>query len=213
MRFRPLLLILLLALAPATAHAWALGDTLTTIWKPLPNLPALVRPGDTLTVWANAPGAADRLERDADVRRLLGAARPVGGGYDASRVRWELGFLVPSGVPEEVYDLVAAIGARRRPTRAGTRSRCCRRSAPTTTSRRSPTRTCRRTRSRRRGRRVHGGGHVGLPGLRRGDRAISNLIHPEFILHTGDLVNEGELEDYLQMYEMSRAQGSAVAAR
>src|SRR5262249_27603300 len=33
-----------------------------------------------------------------------------------------------------------------------------------------------------------------------------NLIHPEFILHTGDLVNEGELEEYLAMYEMSRAQ-------
>ena len=36
-----------------------------------------------------------------------------------------------------------------------------------------------------------------------------NLIHPEFILHTGDLVNEGELEEYLGMYEMGRAQADA----
>jgi hypothetical protein len=34
-----------------------------------------------------------------------------------------------------------------------------------------------------------------------------NVIHPEFILHSGDLVNEGELEEYLGMYEMGRAQG------
>jgi hypothetical protein len=38
-------------LAPAEARAWAWGDTLTTIWKPLPNLPQLARPGDTLQVW------------------------------------------------------------------------------------------------------------------------------------------------------------------
>jgi hypothetical protein len=32
-----------------------------------------------------------------------------------------------------------------------------------------------------------------------------NLIHPEFVLHTGDFINEGELEEYLGMYEMGRA--------
>ena len=26
-----------------------------------------------------------------------------------------------------------------------------------------------------------------------------NIIHPQFIIHTGDLVNEGELEEYLGM--------------
>src|SRR5262245_503277 len=30
-------------------------DTLRVIWKPLATLPALVRPGDLLTVWATAP--------------------------------------------------------------------------------------------------------------------------------------------------------------
>jgi hypothetical protein len=33
-----------------------------------------------------------------------------------------------------------------------------------------------------------------------------NVVHPEFVIHTGDLVNEGELEEYLGMYEMGRAQ-------
>jgi hypothetical protein len=40
-----------------------------------------------------------------------------------------------------------------------------------------------------------------------------NLIHPEFILHTGDLVNEGELEDWLAMYEMSRAKAALSRLR
>src|SRR5262249_3286895 len=30
-------------------------DTLRVIWKPLATIPEFVRPGDTLTVWANAP--------------------------------------------------------------------------------------------------------------------------------------------------------------
>jgi hypothetical protein len=46
------LVIALSAVSPA--HAWTYGDTLTTIWRPLPNLPAFSRPGDTFTVWANA---------------------------------------------------------------------------------------------------------------------------------------------------------------
>ena len=40
-----------------------------------------------------------------------------------------------------------------------------------------------------------------------------NLIHPEFIIHTGDFVNEGELEEYLAMYEMGRAQGMLTRLR
>jgi hypothetical protein len=33
------------AATPASAYTY--GDTLTVIWKPLPNLPAFARPGDT----------------------------------------------------------------------------------------------------------------------------------------------------------------------
>src|SRR5437764_1274611 len=40
-----------------------------------------------------------------------------------------------------------------------------------------------------------------------------NLIHPEFILHTGDLVNEGELEEYYSDYEMGRALGMVYRLR
>src|SRR5690349_19445499 len=110
----------LLTAAPAARRAeatpWTWGDTLTTILRPLPNLPALVRPGvDTLVVWASAPPTvtgwqAQLLYGDTYPPPL----EPVGGGYVANRNRWELKFYVPQvvglgyggGVPELVYDLV-----------------------------------------------------------------------------------------------------------
>jgi len=207
MRFRPPLLLLLLALSPAPAHAWALGDTLTTIWKPLPNLPALVRPGDTLTVWANAPGSATGWSAGLGYGSYSAALVPVSGGYDASRARWELGFVVPSGVPEEVYDLVVQSNA-----------------TPTDTSRHSvkvlpafrtdyyfaqisDTHLPSHTFSTPAGSGFTTADTSGFPDFNAVIEDL-NLIHPEFILHTGDLVNEGELEDYLQMYEMSRAQAA-----
>jgi len=44
--------------AAGSASAYTYGDTLTLIWKPLPNLPSFVRPGESFTVWANAPSSA-----------------------------------------------------------------------------------------------------------------------------------------------------------
>ena len=41
---------LTLGLAASSAHAWTYGDTLTTIMRPLPNLPALVQRGSAFTV-------------------------------------------------------------------------------------------------------------------------------------------------------------------
>lgn len=59
---RPRILALLIALAtfaaPRPASALAYGDTLTTIMRPLPNLPALVQRGHAFTVWALAPSGA-----------------------------------------------------------------------------------------------------------------------------------------------------------
>src|SRR5262249_10195373 len=38
--------VAVLALMAKSAHGYTYGDTLTTIWRPLPNLPAMARPGD-----------------------------------------------------------------------------------------------------------------------------------------------------------------------
>ena len=198
-----LVLIALAALLPSAAHAWTYGDTLTTIWRPLPSLPALARPDDSFTVWANAPNTTTGWKATLNWAGLSVPATLTGGGYQAGKVRWELSFRVPSGTPEAIYDLVltsdstaadtskhsvkvlrafqsdyyfAQISDTHLPTHAF--------STPT------------------------GGINVSdTTGVADFDALIDdlNLLHPEFILHTGDLVNEGELEEYLGMYEMGRA--------
>jgi len=197
--------------APTQAHAWAWGDTLTTVWKPLPNLPQLARPGDTVQVWANAPQSATGWLATLAYGDLEIALPAAGGGWQATRQRWELGFVVPPGTPEEVYDLVLAADATAPDT--------SRHSVKVLPAYRpdfyfaqiSDTHLPEHTFS------TPGAGFSvadtsGFPDFN-AVAADLNLIHPEFILHTGDLVNEGELEDWLAMYEMSRAKAALSRLR
>ena len=205
------LLFAIALLAPGQAHAWAWGDTLTTIWKPLPNLPQLARPGDTVQVWANAPSGASGWTATLIYGDVSVALPAAGGGYVAGRQRWELGFLVPGGTPEEMYDLVLASGATPPDT-----SRHSVKVLPTyradfyfaqISDTHLPTHAFS----------TPGGGFSVADTSAFPDfnavAADLNLIHPEFILHTGDFVNEGELEDWLAMYEMSRAKAALSRLR
>jgi hypothetical protein len=209
MRCRFLLLLLFLV-HPTAAHAWAWGDTLTVIWKPLPNLPSFARPGDTLTVWANASPAAGGWS--ANLRRgALGYGLvPAGGGWQPNLGRWVLGFRVPAGVPEEMYDLELLSDAT-----APDIARHCVKVLPAyktdfyfaqISDTHLPTHA------------LSSGGVINTSdttAMADFDAVIADLdlIHPEFVLHTGDLVNEGELEDYLGMYEMSRANDMLMQLR
>jgi hypothetical protein len=208
-RWLPLVLALLAAL-PAPAHAWDRGDTLTVIWRPLPNLPAIVRPGDDLTVWANARFDAGGW----NAALQLGPSRfplvRTSGGWDPSLGWWVLGFVIPRSLPEELYDLVvdcdlyppdtarhavkvipafkgdfyfAQVSDTHLPSHVFSSSSYF---SPSDTS-----------------------------GMADFDAVIEDLdlIHPEFILHTGDLVNEGELEEFLDMHEMGRAQAMIYRLR
>lgn len=194
----------LVAIVPRAARAWTYGDTLTVVDYPLPNLPELARPGDTLSVWASAPASAAGWSAGLRFGGLGVALPAAGGGWVATRGRFELRFVVPPGTPEEVYDLWLAGD-----------------SIPPDTSRHAvkvlpayrtdyyfaqisdthlPTHA------------LSSNGVIDVSdttGMADFDAVIDdlNLIHPEFILHTGDLVNEGELEEYLGMFEMGRAQG------
>jgi hypothetical protein len=204
-------LVLAALLLPTQAHAWAWGDTLTTIWKPLPNLPQLARPGDTVQVWANAPSnvtgwSANLLYGDVEV-----ALPAAGGGWQAARQRWELGVVVPAGTKEEIYDLELASDQT-----APDISRHAVKVLPAYRTdyyfaQISDTHLPEHTFS------TPGTGFSvadtsGFPDFN-AVAADLNLIHPEFILHTGDLVNEGELEDWLAMYEMSRAKAALSRLR
>ena len=205
MRPRALLLatLALLALLHGTATAWTYGDTLTVIWKPLPNLPTILRPGDTLTVWAKTSSAATGFTASLRLGSLSWSLGAAGAAWQASLGWWTLAFRVPQDLPEEMYDLALACSTCPPDTaRHAVKVIPAFKSAfyiAHITDTHVPSRVFS----------SDGGFSVSdTSGLADFNAVIDdlNLIHPEFILHTGDLVNEGELEEYLGMYEMGRAQ-------
>src|SRR5205085_10029294 len=85
----PAALALVLCAAPARAlPVYGYGDTLTTIMRPLPNLPALARPGDAFTVWANAPSSAGSSAASLKFGGLVVPPAPAGGGWEPTKSRW-----------------------------------------------------------------------------------------------------------------------------
>ena len=207
MRARDLLLCALCAssisLAPTAARAWTYGDTLTTIWRPLPNLPAFARPGDTFTVWANAGSGVSGWGASLRFGSLAIPLTAAGGGYQPTRGRWELGFTVPAGTPEEIYDLQL--------TSSGTLPDLASHAVKVIPAFRTDYYFAQISDTHLPEHAFSSGGVIDVndtTGVADFDAIIDdlNVIHPEFILHTGDLVNEGELEEYLGMYEMGRAQ-------
>lgn len=209
---RRFLLALLLALAaalPATAHAWTWGDTLTVIMKPLPNIPSFARPGDTLTVWARAPIGASAwsasLLHGGDEHLLV----PRGGDWQPSLDRWVLYFQVPPAVmdgegtiPTEIYDLVLLSSATAPDTARHAVQVMGDYPGDFYFAQVSDTHLPMHPFS------SDGGFNVNDTTAMADFSAVIedlNLIRPKFVLHTGDLVNEGELEEYLGVYEMSRA--------
>ncbi len=187
---------------PAVARAYSYGDTLTVIWRPLPNLPSFVRPGEALTVWANAAAGVSGWNAELVFGSLAVPLVPAGGGYVASRARWELAFAVPADTPEELYDLVLTSTG----TAADTSRHCVKVLSAYPDefyfAQISDTHIPMGAFSSDAGWDPNDTTSVGDFDAVAGDL---NLIHPEFVLHTGDLVNEGELEDYLGMFEMARA--------
>ena len=201
-RLLPALLLAAFAAVPATAHAWAWGDTLTVIQKPLPNIPSFARPGDTLTVWASGPIGASAWSAALKYGALSYPLTPAGGGWQPALNRWVLGFQVPAAVPDEIYDLellsnatapdIARHAVKVLPLFPGTFY----------FAQISDTHLPMHPFSSDGGFNVNDTTAMGDFSAVIGDL---NLIRPEFVLHTGDLVNEGELEDYLGVHEMSRA--------
>jgi len=194
---------LTVVVSTSPARAWTYGDTLTTIWRPLPNLPAFARPGDTFTVWANAGSGVGGWNAALHFGALTVPLTPAGGGWQASKGRWELGFTVPAGTPEEIYDLEL--------TSNGTLPDLASHAVKVIPAYRSDYYFAQISDTHLPEHTFSSGGVINssdTTGMGDFDTVIDdlNLIHPEFILHTGDLVNEGELEEYLGMYEMGRAQ-------
>jgi len=193
--------LLVIAIGGA-AGAVAPGDTLTVIQRPLVNLPAIVTPGGTLTIQCEAPPvtsgwAASLLRGQVEITLTVQSST-----YDPSTLWWEIQALVPAVPVYELYDLkVTATGGivdttwnavrviaqylndyyfiQITDTHLPTQLYYYESGADTDSSE--------------------------IVDLREIIRDV-NIINPEFVVITGDFINEGELEDYLSKKYFSRAQ-------
>ncbi len=192
-----------LVVMPGSARAqWAIGDTLTVIQKPLQNIPSIVLPGDALEISCVASpgqtGWAVSLERGGFQIPL----NLVSAGYDSQTLWWTLLVDVPEVPVFELYDL--------RVTADGGLDDLARQAVKVQASfpddfyfvHISDTHLPTYLYYYQSGADTDSSTTIGL-------RHITedvNIINPAFVLHTGDLVHEGELEEYLGKRYYSRAQ-------
>lgn len=178
------------------------GDTLTLVQRPLPTLPSFLLPGDSLEVWCEAaPEQAGWWMALRQGERWL-QARELRSDWQADQGWWRLRASFPDP-GERLWDLV--VGATGLPPDtvrqavmslpAFEESFCFAHVTDT-----------------------HLPSHYFYPSEESATDSAAmedlravwedlNLIHPAFVLHTGDLVNEGELEDLELRRVFSRAQG------
>jgi len=194
--------LLLLAASPAVADGRAVGDTLTVIMRPILPVSEIVVPGDSFTIEAMAPqsttGWTAQLTRGADVLPLTVDSA----SYSSSHERWFLTATVPPDTPSEMYGLaVTASGGildvadhavmvrtsieddfyfmHITDTHLVTHKYWYQSGADTDTTEMSDL-------------------HAVIDDI--------NIINPAFVLLTGDIINEGELEDFMDKRYYTRAQ-------
>jgi len=205
-------LLLCALLAPRPAATIPIGDTLTVIQRPLLNIPAIALPGGELPISCTADptttGWTARLERGT----FLVPLAIESASYDPATLWWTLAARVPeAGVIRlyELYDLVvAADGGIADRTRNAVRLIPQYRSTyyfVHITDTHLPTEL-----------------YYYEPGALTDSSEVLDLravfadldvINPEFVVLTGDLVNEGELEDFLERRYFTRAQRQLAEAQ
>ncbi len=122
--------------------------------------------------------------------------------YDATYLRWNLRYLLPAGAPDVVYDLIVS--------RSGATPDTARHSVRLVNARKtswyflqvSDTHLVTHLYYDQQGADTDTSEMADFQAVIND----ANLINPEFVIHTGDLINEGELEEFLNKYYWSRSQ-------
>ncbi|MBU8870204.1 MAG: metallophosphoesterase [Gemmatimonadales bacterium] len=196
-------ILILLPIGGSTfAQTFPLGDELTIIQKPLLNIPAFARPGDVFPINCEADPAttgwtAELVHKDKTVSLNL-----LSSSYDASTLWWTLQAEVPAEMIYELYDLrVMADGGIDDTTWNAVNI---------IPEYRNNYYFIHVTDPHMPDHQFSSSGAVPADSTESVDmreviRDI-NLLNPEFVLLTGDVINEGELEDYLEWRSFSRVQ-------
>ena len=197
-------LAVLAALPPPAAAegARALGDTLTVVMRPILPVPEIVVPGDSFIIEAMAPqsttGWAVQLVRGATTHPLSVDSATYGSSFE----RWFLSVTVPAGIPAETYGLevTASGGIYDEVDHAVT----VRQSTASDfyfihiTDTHLPTNKYY----------YESGADSDTTEMEDLHAVIDdiNIINPAFVLLTGDVINEGELEEFLDKRYFTRTQ-------
>ncbi len=195
------LIAVLCAAVPVAAQSYTTADTLTVVQKPLPNIPSIVRPGDALPVDCEAdPGTTGwtatlvRGSLELPLTSIAAVDKPM-------TLWWTLDILAPSVPVYDLYDLrVTADGGVDDTVRRAVKVIPEFRTAFEVihiTDTHIPTYLY-----------YYQSGADTDSTTSEGLRAITediNIINPEFVLITGDFIQEGELEDFLDKKYYSRS--------
>jgi len=178
------------------------GDTLTTIMRPILSVPTITTPGGSITIEALAPSSTGDWRAAIALGPSVEDLPVETAAYDPVRELWAIEAGVPAGATLGLHDLVLTGSGGIADTAANAVG--VRPSIDDTfyvvhiTDTHLPT---------------HNFSHDGESALEDSSemtdlRAVIediNTINPAFVIHTGDLVNEGELEDYLGARVYTRA--------
>jgi hypothetical protein len=203
-----LAVLLAVLTAPAASQAAdladgsrAIGDTLTVIARPILSIPRIVLPSEQFTIEAYAPSSTTGWSA-ALTRGSLAYPLTVGSAtYSAGYARWFLTATVPAGVPAEIYDLQVQASGGVSDTEA--HAVMVRASIDDDfyfvqiTDAHFPTHLYY----------YESGSDSDTTELLDLRAVIDdiNIMNPAFVLFTGDVVNEGELESYLTKRYFTRA--------
>jgi len=178
------------------------GDTLTVIMRPIQSVPTIIVRGDTLDIDCVAPPITTGWTASLGFRQFSVPLTVLNAQYVTALSRWKISALVPESTPTELYDLTVSASGGILDT---TRNAVSVISAFDTnfyfvqvTDTHMPTHLYY----------YETGADTDTSELVDFREVLKdvNLINPAFLVVTGDLINEGELEDFEYRRYFTRVQ-------